>query len=58
MVEYLSGRVDAALLLYHPDGGQEGEKGRVGMEEERRYLLSSSISFSYLAEISSPGNNG
>jgi hypothetical protein len=29
MVEYLSGRAGAALLPYHPDGGQEGEKGEV-----------------------------
>ncbi len=27
MVEYFSGRVGAALLPYHPDRGQEGEKG-------------------------------
>ncbi len=27
MFEYFSGRVGAALLPYHPDRGQEGEKG-------------------------------
>jgi hypothetical protein len=27
MVDYFSGRVGAALLPYHPDRGQEGEKG-------------------------------
>jgi hypothetical protein len=29
MVEYFSGRAGAALLPYHPDGGQEGEKGEI-----------------------------
>ncbi len=29
MVEYFSGRAGAALLPYHPDRGQEGEKGEI-----------------------------
>ncbi len=58
MVDYFSGRAGAALLPYHPDRGQEGEKGEGEEGGGRRYLPSSSFSFSYLAEISTPGNNG
>jgi hypothetical protein len=58
MVEYFSGRAGAALLPYHPDRGQEGEKveGEEGGGEPVPPSLS--VSFSYLAEISTPGNNG
>jgi hypothetical protein len=58
MVEYLSGRVGAALLPYHPDRGQEGEKGEIEEGGGEKNFPSSSISFCYLAKISSPGNNG
>ncbi len=59
MVEYFSGRAGAALLPYHPDRGQEGEKGEVeeGGGEKEPPPPSSFFPFSYLAEISSPGNN-
>ncbi len=56
MVEYFSVRAGAALLPYHPDRRQEGEKGEVEEGGGEKNLHSSSISFSYLAEISAPGN--
>jgi hypothetical protein len=57
MVEYFSDRVGAALLPYHPDGGQEGEKREIeeGGGEKMPSLFI--LLFSYWAEISSPGNN-
>ncbi len=58
MVEYFSDRVGAALLPYHPDRGQEGEKGEIEEGGGEKNFPSSSISFCYLAKISSPGNNG
>ncbi len=58
MVENFSGRLGAALLPYHPDRGQEGEKGE-GEEGGGEKMPSLFILlFSYLAEISSPGNKG
>jgi hypothetical protein len=45
MVEYFFGRVGAALLPYHPDGGQEGEKGEV--EEGGGEKIPSPSSFSF-----------
>ncbi len=54
MVEYFSDRVGAALLPYHPDGGQEGEIEEGGGEKIPSLFI---LLFCYLAEISTPGNN-
>ncbi len=47
MVECFSVRAGAALLPYHPDGGQEGGKGEVEGRGGENIPLPPSSSFSF-----------